>query len=76
VFEIEAPYDVSTENSFNSALLQSNVRYSPRNGMPIFGLGLLELIAQDDILALADEHDADEYGISGRANWVFDAIKS
>jgi CxxC motif-containing protein (DUF1111 family) len=76
VFEIEAPYDVSTENSFNSALLQSNVRYSPRNGMPIFGLGLLELIAQDDILALADEHDADEDGISGRANWVFDAIKS
>jgi len=75
VFAIEAPYDVSDENQLNSALLQSNVRYSPRNGMPIFGLGLLELIAEADILALVDEDDADHDGISGRANWVFDAVK-
>ena len=75
IFDIEAPYDVSLENSLNSILLQSNVRYSPRNGMPIFGLGLLELIAEDDILALVDENDADQNGISGRANWVFDAVK-
>ena len=75
VFDIEAPYDVSDENQLNSALLQSNVGYSPRNGMPIFGLGLLELIAEADILALADENDADHDGISGRANWVFDAVK-
>lgn len=75
VFDIEAPYDVSIENSLNSSLLQSNVRYSPRNGMPIFGLGLLEMIAEADILALADENDADQDGISGRANWVFDAVK-
>ncbi|SEL45339.1 CxxC motif-containing protein, DUF1111 family [Colwellia chukchiensis] len=76
VFSIEAPYDVSTKNSQNSALLASNVRYSPRNGMPIFGLGLLELIAENDILALVDEDDADQDGISGRANWVFDAVKA
>lgn len=75
VFDIEAPYDVSAENQLNSALLQSNVRYSPRNGMPIFGLGLLELIAQADILALEDENDLDQDGISGRANWVFDPLK-
>jgi len=75
LFTIEQPYDVSAENRLNSAILQDDVRYSPRNGMPVFGLGLLELISEDDILALADENDADENGISGRPNWVFDPIK-
>ncbi|TWX69950.1 di-heme oxidoredictase family protein [Colwellia sp. C1TZA3] len=76
VFSIEQPYDVSDENYINSAILQADVRYSPRNGMPVFGLGLLELISDADILALADENDADGDGISGRPNWVFDAIKA
>lgn len=76
VFTIDKPYDVSTENRLNSAILQENVRYSPRNGMPIFGLGLLELISENDILALADENDADGDGISGRPNWVFDPVKA
>ncbi len=76
IFEIESPYDVSDENYLNSTLLASNVRYSPRNGMPIFGLGLLELIPDADIIALADEQDVNGDGISGRVNWVFDPIKS
>ncbi|MBL4823547.1 MAG: thiol oxidoreductase [Colwellia sp.] len=76
VFTIERPYDVDKDNQLNSAILQADVRYSPRNGMPVFGLGLLELIAEADILALADEDDADSDGISGRPNWVFDAIKA
>lgn len=76
VFNIKQPYDVSDENALDSALLQANVRYSARNGMPVFGLGLLELINEADILALADENDADGDGISGRPNWVFDAIKA
>ena len=75
IFDIEAPYDVADENRLNSALLQSNVRYSPRNGMPIFGLGLLELIPDADIIALEDENDTNQDGISGRVNWVFDPIK-
>ena len=40
-----------------------------------FGLGLLELIPETDILALADADDIDGDGISGRASWVFDPIK-
>ncbi len=76
IFTIEQPYDVTTENRLNSAILQADIRYSPRNGMPIFGLGLLELISEADILALADEIDADGDGISGRPNWVFDAVKA
>jgi len=75
IFTIERPYDVSAENRLDSALLQANVRYSPRNGMPVFGLGLLELISEADILALADENDANDDGISGRPNWVFDIVK-
>jgi CxxC motif-containing protein (DUF1111 family) len=76
VFTIERPYDVDKDNQINSALLQADVRYSPRNGMPVFGLGLLELIPEADILALADEDDADSDGISGRPNWVYDAVKA
>jgi len=76
VFTIEQPYDVTAENRLNSAILQADVRYSPRNGMPVFGLGLLELISEADILALADENDADGDGISGRPNWVFDPVKA
>lgn len=76
IFTIEAPYDVPVNMASDSAILQSDVNYSPRNGMPIFGLGLLELIPDSDILALADPDDTDGDGISGRANWVFDPIKS
>jgi CxxC motif-containing protein (DUF1111 family) len=64
VFTIEQPYDVSAENCLNSALLQADVCYSPRNGMPVFGLGLLELISGADILTLADENDDNSDGIS------------
>lgn len=76
LFTIEQPYDVSAENRLDSAILQADVRYSPRNGMPVFGLGLLELISEDDILALADENDADNDNISGRPNRVFDPVKA
>ena len=74
VFTIESAYDAV--NISDSAIMQADVRYSPRNGMPVFGLGLLELIPEQDILALADENDSNNDGISGRPNWVFDAIKA
>jgi len=76
LFTIEQPYDVSAENRLDSAMLQADVRYSPRNGMPVFGLGLLELISDADILALADENDTNGDTISGRPNWVFDPVKA
>ena len=43
---------------------------SPRVAPPMIGLGLLEAIAEADILAHADPDDADGDGISGRASWV------
>lgn len=80
VFEIRNPYDNSGEkpgdnNPPVSRLLQDDVKISPRIGMPVFGLGLLEAISETDILSLADEDDADGDGISGRPNFVFDPKK-
>ena len=80
VFTIRNPYDAPAENehtpSPTSALLQSNVVTGPRNGMPVFGLGLLEAIPDAQILALADPQDSNNDGISGRVNYVFDVLKA
>jgi CxxC motif-containing protein (DUF1111 family) len=80
VFEIRNPYDSSGEKPGDnvppvSRLLQDDVKTSPRIGMPVFGIGLLEAISEADILALADADDIDGDGISGRPNYVFDPKK-
>lgn len=51
---------------------------SPRIAPPVFGLGLLEAIPEADILAHADESDANGDAISGKPNyvWDFDAQKT
>jgi CxxC motif-containing protein (DUF1111 family) len=43
---------------------------SPRVARPVFGLGLLEAVPEEEILALAAEQAAQ--GISGRPNYVWD----
>lgn len=52
----------------------SNILISPRIGSPVFGLGLLEAIPEQDILADVDVNDANKDGIFGKANYVFDAV--
>lgn len=52
----------------------SPTHYSPRIAPALVGLGLLEAIAEADVLALADPDDADGDGISGRARVVRDPI--
>jgi CxxC motif-containing protein (DUF1111 family) len=47
-----------------------SVRLAP----PVFGLGLLELISEYDILKNADEQDQNGDGISGRANYVYNSF--
>lgn len=42
---------------------------------PVFGLGLLEAVPDQTLLALADPDDADGDGISGRVNQVWDAAE-
>ena len=46
---------------------------SPRVAPAMIGLGLLEAIAEDDILANADPDDEDGDGISGKPNRVWES---
>lgn len=55
--------------------LPADVMLSVRVAPPVFGLGLLEAIDESSILQHTDENDADNDGISGKANYVFD-VKS
>ena len=51
--------------------LHPETMLSPRVTPPVIGMGLLEAIADADILAGADPEDRDGDGISGRANIVW-----
>lgn len=53
--------------------LPGGVLISPRVAPAIFGLGLLELIPEGEILKYADEADINNDGISGKANYVWNA---
>jgi CxxC motif-containing protein (DUF1111 family) len=52
--------------------LHPDTMVSARVANPMIGLGFVEAIADEDILARADPHDADGDGISGRPNRVMD----
>jgi CxxC motif-containing protein (DUF1111 family) len=56
--------------------LGKDTLFSIRVAPAIHGMGLLALIPQQDINALADEHDNNHDGVSGRVNVVWDADKS
>ncbi|WP_339723389.1 di-heme oxidoredictase family protein [uncultured Paraglaciecola sp.] len=53
-----------------------DIRFSPRVAPQVFGVGLLEAIPETYILALSDENDADNDGISGRASMVTDLSRN
>jgi CxxC motif-containing protein (DUF1111 family) len=55
--------------------LHPQARFSPRIAPPMIGLGLLEAIPEQALLANADPEDADGDGISGRANRVWDIAR-
>lgn len=50
--------------------LADDAMISPRVSPQMIGLGLLEQVPAEDIVAAADPEDADGDGISGRPNWV------
>lgn len=50
--------------------MPNNVLISPRMASPVFGLGLLEAVAEADIMALANSD-----GISGKANSIWSVKK-
>lgn len=52
--------------------LDDEIRISPRVAPAVAGMGLLEAIPEEAVLAHADPQDDDEDGISGRTNRVWD----
>ncbi len=52
--------------------MSEHVMISPRVAPPMIGLGLLEAVPAEDILAQSDPEDRDGDGISGKPNWVTD----
>ena len=54
----------------------ADIHFSPRVASQVFGVGLLEAIPEQYILALADDNDADSDGISGRASMVIDLSRN
>ena len=55
--------------------LPEAIEVSPRVAPAVFGLGLLEAIPEEVILAYADETDTDRDGISGKPNFVWDVVQ-
>lgn len=53
--------------------MHPNISLSPRIANPMIGLGLVEAIHPDDILALADPLDKNKDGISGKAAFTKDS---
>lgn len=54
--------------------LPEDLLISPRLAPPVYGLGLLEAIPEEDIIASEDISDLDGDGISGKANRVWDVL--
>ena len=51
--------------------ISPDIMVSPRVAPPMIGLGLLEAVPEEEILASADPDDADKDGISGKPNHVW-----
>jgi CxxC motif-containing protein (DUF1111 family) len=71
-YTLEQPAYVFTALHFGA--LAPDAMVSPRVAPAVFGLGLLEAIAETTIEDLADPDDTDADGISGRANYVWDPL--
>lgn len=56
----------------DGTFLGDEVLRSLRVPQPVFGVGLLESIPEERLIALSDPEDSDNDGISGRPNYVFD----
>lgn len=69
-YELRAPSYHIADPAFGSPA--ADLLIGPRLAPQMIGMGLLEAIPEESILALADPDDVDGDGISGRANMVWD----
>ena len=67
-YELRKPIYTITNEQFGSL---QQVLTSPRVGQQVIGLGLIDALSKEDILANTDEFDSDGDGISGKANYVW-----
>ena len=68
-YELRAPTYTLT-NLYTSA---GGYLLSPRLAPPVFGLGLLEAIPEEEIVSHADPADVNGDGVEGKPNYVWDA---
>jgi CxxC motif-containing protein (DUF1111 family) len=77
-FEDGTPYELRKPVLATGALrdgeLGASTHISMRVPRPVFGLGFLEAVAPETILARSDPDDVNHDGISGRANFVKDPV--
>jgi len=69
-YELRAPSYEIHDLAFGE--LADDIRVSPRLAPQVIGMGLLEAIPDERLRELEDPDDADDDGISGRANRVWD----
>jgi CxxC motif-containing protein (DUF1111 family) len=67
------PYSLRHPAILTSGRIPGGMLRSARVAPPVFGLGLLEAINEDDILALVRNADALRDNVTGRPNYVWDA---
>ncbi len=73
-FSLRAPsYSI---DSLGYGPIPANLLTSPRIGTQMIGLGLLEAVPNETMVALSDEGDKDQDGISGRPNYVWDKLSN
>ncbi len=71
-YEVELRKPRLTFSNLGYGQMHPATLFSARIAPPVIGLGFLEAISDEDLLAHADPGDADGDGISGRANQVWD----
>ncbi|WP_028024095.1 di-heme oxidoreductase family protein [Enterovibrio calviensis] len=59
----------------NYGAMHPNTQMSARIAPPMIGLGLLESIPEATLLAIADQQNKDNNGVSGRPNYVWDVAQ-
>lgn len=70
--EVELRKPILDISQLGYGAMHPDTQFSVRVAPPMIGLGLLEAIPEEAILASADPDDADGDGISGRPNRVWD----
>jgi len=71
-FSLRQPRYAITDLKYGD--LGKDIMISPRVAPAMIGLGLLQEVPDETLLALADPDDADGDGISGRTNEVWDSL--